>query len=74
MTTQNLKVVAADDEKGLLLVSGAVPGPRGGYIIVKDASKRVRPKDAPYPAGLRKAATEAAAPAAESGAEAGPAA
>ena len=37
VTTQNLKVVAADDEKGLLLVSGAVPGPRGGYIIVKDA-------------------------------------
>ncbi len=63
VTTQNLTVVAADDEKGLLLVSGAVPGPRGGYIIVKDASKRARPKDAPYPAGLRKAA-EAAAPAA----------
>ncbi len=62
VTTQNLKVVAADDDKGLLLVSGAVPGPRGGYIIVKDASKRARPKDAPYPAGLRKAA-EAAAPA-----------
>src|SRR5206468_4085140 len=35
VTTQNLKVVAADDERGLLLVSGAVPGPRGGYIIVK---------------------------------------
>src|SRR5919109_2203852 len=64
VTTQNLKVVAADDENGLLLVSGAVPGPRGGYIIVKDASKRARPKDAPYPAGLRKAAA-AAAPAAE---------
>jgi large subunit ribosomal protein L3 len=65
VTTQNLKIVAADDEKGLLLVSGAVPGPRGGYIIVKDASKRARPKDAPYPAGLRKAAGEAAAAAAE---------
>jgi len=62
VTTQNLKVVATDDEKGLLLVSGAVPGPAGGYIIVKDASKRARPKDAPYPAGLRKAAGEAAAP------------
>jgi len=67
VTTQNLKVVATDDEKGLLLVSGAVPGPAGGYIIVKDASKRARPKDAPYPAGLRKAASEAApeAPAAD---------
>src|SRR5215510_8720390 len=59
VTTQNLKVVAADDEKGLLLVSGAVPGPRGGYIIVKDASKRSRPKEAPYPAGLRQAAPAA---------------
>jgi len=66
VTTQNLKVVAADDDKGLLLVSGAVPGPRGGYIIVKDASKRARPKDAPYPAGLRKAAAEAKAPEAAS--------
>ena len=74
VTTQNLKVVAADDEKGLLLVSGAVPGPRGGYIIVKDASKRARPKDAPYPAGLRKAAEAAAAPAAEAPAAEGPAA
>ena len=52
-------------EKGLLLVSGAVPGPANGYIIVKDASKRARHKDAPYPAGLRKAAAEAAAPAAD---------
>ena len=64
MTTQNLKVVAVDDEKGLLLVPAPFPAPNGGYVIVKDASKRARPKDAPYPAGLRKAA-EAAAPAAE---------
>jgi len=64
VTTQNLKVVATDDDKGLLLVSGAVPGPNSGYIIVKDASKKKRPKDAPYPAGLRKAAA-AAAPAAD---------
>ena len=64
VTTQNLKVVAVDDEKGLLLVSGAVPGANNSYVIVKDASKRARPKDAPYPAGLRKAAGEAA-PAAE---------
>lgn len=64
VTTQNLKVVAVDDEKGLLLVSGAVPGANNSYVIVKDASKRARPKDAPYPAGLRKAAA-AAAPAAD---------
>lgn len=64
VTTQNLKVVAVDDEKGLLLISGAVPGPNNSYVIVKDASKRARPKDAPYPAGLRKAVATAA-PAAE---------
>ena len=64
VTTQNLKIVAVDDDKGLLLVSGAVPGPNNGYIIVKDASKRARPKDAPYPAGLRKTDV-AAAPAAD---------
>ena len=44
VTTQNLKVVAVDDEKGLLLVSGAVPGANNSYVIVKDASKRARPK------------------------------
>jgi large subunit ribosomal protein L3 len=68
VTTQNLKVVSVDDENGLLLVSGAVPGANNGYIIIKDAAKRARPKDAPYPAGLRAAkaaeATEAAAPSA----------
>jgi large subunit ribosomal protein L3 len=62
VTTQNLKVVAADDEKGLLLVSGAVPGPAGGYIIVKDASKRARPKDAPVPGRPAQGCGEAAAP------------
>src|SRR5471030_3256520 len=66
VTTQNLKVVATDDEKGLLLVSGAVPGANNSYVIVKDASKRARPKDAPYPAGLRKAAAETPAPEAPS--------
>src|SRR5919106_4552043 len=65
VTTQNLTVVSTDEAEGLLLVRGAVPGPRGGYIIVKDASKRARPKEAPYPAGLRKAVGEAVAPAAE---------
>ena len=46
----------------------AIPGPRGGYIIVKDTSKRARPKAAPYPAGLRKPAEVAAPAAAEAAA------
>ena len=62
VTTQNLEVAKVDVERGLIMVPGAVPGLRGGYIIVKDAAKRARPKDAPYPAGLRRAAAEAKAP------------
>ncbi|HEY0120035.1 MAG TPA: 50S ribosomal protein L3 [Cellulomonas sp.] len=39
LTTQNLTVHAIDAEKGLLLVKGAIPGPRGGVVVVKTASK-----------------------------------
>jgi large subunit ribosomal protein L3 len=38
-TTQNLTIHAVDAEKGLLLVKGAVPGPRGGTILVRTAAK-----------------------------------
>jgi large subunit ribosomal protein L3 len=38
-TTQNLTVQAIDVEKGLLLITGAIPGPRGGLVLVKSASK-----------------------------------
>lgn len=38
-TTLNLRVVEADAERGLLLVRGAVPGPKGGTVIVRDAVK-----------------------------------
>ena len=40
VTIQNLKVVDLDEEKGLLLVKGAVPGHKGGYVYVRDAVKR----------------------------------
>jgi len=39
VTTLNLEVVAADTERDLLLVKGAVPGPRGGVVIVRNAVK-----------------------------------
>jgi large subunit ribosomal protein L3 len=39
VTTLNLEVVEADAERGLLLVRGAVPGPRGGTVIIRDAVK-----------------------------------
>jgi large subunit ribosomal protein L3 len=38
-TTQNLTVHAVDVEKGLLLVKGAVPGPKGGVVVVRTAVK-----------------------------------
>ncbi len=52
VTTQNLEVAGADLEKGLLLVKGAVPGAKGGYVLVRDAVKRPRPADAPFPAAV----------------------
>lgn len=40
VTMQNLQVVEADDEKGLLIVTGNVPGSKGGYVFIKDAVKK----------------------------------
>ena len=39
VTTQNLTVHAVDAEKGLLLIKGAVPGPKGGLVLVRSAAK-----------------------------------
>jgi large subunit ribosomal protein L3 len=52
VTTQNLEVAGVDAAKGLLLIKGAVPGAKGGYVLVRDAVKCARPADAPYPAAL----------------------
>jgi large subunit ribosomal protein L3 len=41
MTTQNLTIHAVDAEKGLLLIKGAIPGPKGGVVLVKTAAKLV---------------------------------
>jgi large subunit ribosomal protein L3 len=38
-TTQNLTIHAMDAERGLLLIKGAVPGPRGGMVLVRTAAK-----------------------------------
>ena len=61
VTVQNLEVVGIDRERGLILVKGAVPGARGGYVRVTDAVKRALPGEAPYPAGLAGGAVAAAA-------------
>jgi len=56
VTTLNLKVVRTDVERGLILVEGAVPGVKGGWITVRDAIKKPAPKDAPVPGSFRVAA------------------
>jgi large subunit ribosomal protein L3 len=53
VTTLNLRVVQTDVERGLILVEGAVPGAKGGWIMVRDAVKRVLPKEAPQPGKFR---------------------
>ena len=51
-TVQNLEVVATDAARGLIMVKGGVPGPKGGVVLLSDAKKRRLPNDVPFPAGL----------------------
>ncbi len=55
VTTLNLEVVGTDVDRGLVLVRGAVPGVKGGWVLVRDAVKRPLPKEAPKPGAFRKA-------------------
>jgi large subunit ribosomal protein L3 len=58
ITTLNLKVVQLDVERGLILVEGAVPGSKTGWVTVRDAVKKTPPKDLPKPGKFRVAETE----------------
>jgi large subunit ribosomal protein L3 len=62
VTMQSVEVVRTDAERGLILIKGAVPGARGGWVLVSDAKKRPAPKDLPFPAALRGNTEAAAAP------------
>ena len=53
VTTLNLKVVATDVPRGLILVEGAVPGAKGGWITMRDAVKKSLPNDVPQPGKFR---------------------
>ncbi|WP_373086711.1 50S ribosomal protein L3 [Sneathiella sp.] len=52
VTTQNLRIVSTDKERGLVLVRGAVPGSKGSWVFIADAVKRARPENAPFPAAF----------------------
>ena len=39
ITSRNLKLVRVDSENNLLMVAGAVPGPNGGFVVVKETNK-----------------------------------
>tara|TARA_Y100001936_G_C16065141_1_gene666740 strand:- start:1228 stop:2055 length:828 start_codon:yes stop_codon:yes gene_type:complete len=67
-TTQNLEVVSTDAERGLVLVRGAVPGSKGGYVYISDAKKKKHSDDLPFPAAIvggAEAASDEEAPAEE---------
>ncbi len=62
VTTQNLKVVKTDADRGLIMIEGAVPGSKGGWILIRDAVKKALPEGVPTPGAFRRgeAAAEAA--------------
>ena len=70
VTTQNLEIVKTDTARGLIMVKGAVPGSKGGWVTVKDAVKKPFPENAIVPAALASAAREAAKAAEEAAAAA----
>jgi large subunit ribosomal protein L3 len=53
VTTLNLRVVQTDVERGLILVEGAVPGAKGGWITLRDAVKKALPDGVPKPGKFR---------------------
>jgi large subunit ribosomal protein L3 len=65
VTTLNLKVRQTDVDRGLILVEGAVPGVKGGWIMVRDAVKKKLPDGAPKPGKFKLADAASAAKADE---------
>ncbi len=59
VTTQNLQVVRTDSDRGIIMIKGAVPGPKGSWVTVKDAVKKPTPENVILPAALMSAKREA---------------
>ena len=69
VTMQNLEVIDADMDAGLLLIKGSIPGPKSGWVMVQDAVKKAPHKDTPIPAGLIAQPAEEAETPVDTGAE-----
>lgn len=61
VTQQNLEIVRTDVERGLIIVKGSIPGAEGGWVLIKDAVKRPRPENVPYPGAFKAPAADAQA-------------
>ena len=72
VTVQNLEVFGTDEERGLVLIGGPVPGSKEGWVLITDAIKKPIPEDAPFPAALRDTGNAAGGTPSEAG-EAAPA-
>ncbi len=59
VTTQNLQVVRTDADRGLIMVKGAVPGSKGGWVTIMEALKKPGPEHFILPAALKSHAEEA---------------
>lgn len=70
-TQQNLEIVSTNAEDGIILVKGAVPGAKNGWVLINDAVKKERHADAPYPGAVKASVAPAAseAPAAQAPAD-----
>ncbi len=73
VTTQNLEVVRTDASRGLIMIKGAVPGSRGGWVTIRDAAKFPAPDGLPLPAALRQQPVAEATDAQDAVSEAAPA-
>lgn len=52
VTVHSLEVVATDAGRGIILIKGAVPGAKGGIVLVLDAKKKPLPDGVPFPAAI----------------------
>jgi len=62
-TTQNVEIARTDADDGLILIRGAVPGSKGGWVEIRDAVKGVKAADLPMPGKFKAAEAEAEKPA-----------